>query len=155
MAQNILEAWTLSNVLCILSSFQCFRNVDFTFDYSTNLALECQLNIIWIFPWNATSSLSKDLSGPLISDVSIETFIEGNILNTDGGFICKPCNKFLKSNVHRHVRDKHVNLNIKYQCPLCNKIAKSTDSFYHHLKKYHKPEEYKGLNYDHCAVYIN
>ena len=94
------------------------------------------------------------LSGALVSDVGVETFMENNILNTDGGYICKPCNKFLKSNVHRHVRDKHVNLNIKYQCPLCNKIARSTDSFYHHLRKYHKPEEYKGLNYDLCAVYI-
>ena len=60
----------------------------------------------------------------------------------------------MKGNLHRHVRDKHLNLNIKYQCPLCNKMSRSIDSFYHHLRKYHKPEEYKGLHYDLCAVYI-
>jgi hypothetical protein len=71
---------------------------------------------------------------------------------TAGGFICKPCNKFMKSwrGIKRHAEESHINAGISYKCPLCNAIFKSKNSLSSHT--YTKHPELKGMDFDKCAI---
>ena len=68
------------------------------------------------------------------------------------GFTCTPCGKaFLhRRSLMRHVRDRHLQANIVYDCPLCGKLdITSLNSFQTHLHREHpnrspdfKPRDY-------------
>lgn len=90
---------------------------------------------------------------PFLSDGGIKAFIQNNMLYTDGGYICRPCNKFIKAHLHRHVRDVHFSSNLKYQCPLCNKMTPSKNALQIHLRRHHPSEQFRGLDFDQCVLY--
>ena len=85
----------------------------------------------------------------------VTAFIQGNVIDTEGGHICRPCNKFIKTNLGRHVKEIHLERNLNYQCPLCNKLAPNKSALYEHMKRNHSPEHYIGLNYSQCAVPVD
>jgi uncharacterized C2H2 Zn-finger protein len=82
----------------------------------------------------------------------VQAFIDENVIATAGGFICRPCNKFIKHkiSIKRHAEQSHINEGMKYQCPLCNSIFKSKNSLSVHT--YSKHPELKGMDFDQCAV---
>ena len=83
-----------------------------------------------------------------------ETFISENIIETDGGFMCNPCDKLLttKGGVARHVEDLHVMAGVRFQCPKCPYIAKNKNCLHSHVSRQHR-EIARGLNYEQYALY--
>ena len=81
-----------------------------------------------------------------------DTFIRENVMTTEGGYVCKPCGKVIKyrGSLVRHVVDQHVNLGVKYQCPICKMVAGTKNSLQTHVSRNHP--ELKGLDYGQCVL---
>ena len=97
--------------------------------------------------------LHSNQSFRTLSDGGVKNFIQSNMLRTETGYICKPCNKSIQSNPTRHAWDVHLN-QYQYQCPFCHGMSPTKNAFGKHLKRRHSSEPYKGLDFDQCAVYI-
>ena len=123
---NNLGAWTRNNVLYMMCNFMSIN--------------KRQWRLMFGFV-------------PFLSDSGIKSFIQSNMLYTEGGHICKPCNKFIKTNLSRHVRDVHLSSNLKYQCPLCSTMSPSKNAFQIHLRRHHGSEHFRGLDFEQCVVY--
>lgn len=94
------------------------------------------------------------LRNSVFSDVT--DFVTENVSSIeDGRYFCKPCNKNIAHyrSLVRHVKDRHLELKIKYHCPYCVKMAPNKAAFRQHVKRLHTPEEYKSLNMEQCAFY--
>ena len=97
--------------------------------------------------------LSGSRNNDLGRKTSKDTFINENITETDGGFMCNPCDKLLttKGGIARHVEDLHVNAGVRFQCPRCAYIAKNKNCLQSHCSRVHPGT--KGFNYEQCALY--
>ena len=82
-----------------------------------------------------------------------DSFIQENVMQTEGGWVCKPCGKFIKfrGSLVRHVVDQHVNIGVKYQCTICKMVAGSKNSLQTHVCRNH-PQQLRGLDYDQCVI---
>ena len=82
-----------------------------------------------------------------------DTFINENVTEMEGGFMCNPCDKMLttRGGIARHVEDLHVNAGVRFQCPKCPYIAKNKNCLQSHVSRRHPGTQ--GLNYDQYALY--
>ena len=83
----------------------------------------------------------------------MDTFMNENITETQGGFTCNPCDKMLttRGGVARHVEDLHVMAGVRFQCPKCPYIAKNKNCLHSHVSRKHN-EIARGLNYEKYAL---
>jgi hypothetical protein len=82
----------------------------------------------------------------------VQEFIDNNVMATAGGFICKPCNKFMKfkNSIRRHAEQTHINVGFIYQCPLCKSEKNTKNALQLHVYKEHP--ELKGMDFDQCQI---
>ena len=95
---------------------------------------------------------TKNYSFWSFSDGRIIAFKRSNMLRTERGYICKPCNKSINANINRHVWDVHLNQYL-YQCPFCHGMSPTRNAFGNHLRRHHSSEQFKGLDFKQCEVF--
>lgn len=97
---------------------------------------------------------SGAINDPSKTSAMKDRFISENVTETEGGFLCKPCDKVLttKGGVARHVEDLHVMAGVRFQCPKCPYIAKNKNCLHSHISRRHN-EIARGFNYEQCALY--
>ena len=86
------------------------------------------------------------------SSETVASVMATKVVESSGGFLCLPCNKFVysESSIRRHVREEHINPNISFVCPICKNRYKNKSTFYVHIYKNHP--ELKGTDYNRFAV---
>ena len=96
---------------------------------------------------------SGSMNDPSMTSAKKDKFISKNVMETEEGFLCKPCDKVLttKGGVARHVEDLHVMAGMRYQCPKCPYIAKNKNCLGSHVSRRHR-EIARGLNYEQCVL---
>ena len=74
------------------------------------------------------------------------------VVQSSGGFLCLPCNRFLKleSSMKRHIIEHHLESNVSFDCPVCQKRYKNKSTFKVHI--YTRHQELKGMDYSRFAV---
>ena len=98
-------------------------------------------------------SLNFSPSDSSDSLAKINSWIAENVQKVQGGFLCCPCGKIInkKTNMNRHVRDKHLENNICYECPSCKSVHISKHSFQNHI--YSKHPAMRGIEISKFAYY--
>ena len=75
----------------------------------------------------------------------IQNFLCEHTASTQRGFVCLLCDKRFScaDTIRVHARDKHVDADIVYPCPVCQKVCKTRNIFAQHLYSSHP--EMKGM----------
>ncbi len=81
----------------------------------------------------------------------LQEFISEHTASSKEGFVCLLCGKRFATfdSIRVHARDKHVNADIVYLCPVCQKYFKTRSSMSGHVYIIHP--EMKGIDLDRFA----
>ena len=82
----------------------------------------------------------------------VASFMHSNVMSTAGGFVCRPCGKFISSraSMRRHAEQSHVMAGVTYQCPICKMTKNSKNTFAQHIYRAHP--ELKGIDFEQCIL---
>lgn len=86
----------------------------------------------------------------LYSMSDVEYLLANKVSKFEGGHYCMLCGVVIKSNVRRHMENKHVASDTRYYCPTCDRTFKNRCLFSNHVYKKHV--EWKGVSFDDFAV---
>ena len=100
----------------------------------------------------AARSIQSGEASPFVAG-DINSFMQNNVMSTAGGFVCRPCGKFISSkpSMRRHAEQSHVMAGITYLCPMCKMTKSSKNTFAQHIYRVHP--ELKGIDFDQCVLH--